>query len=157
MLLNGKLYVLVQHPKMVKEPEQVTVEWLYRQMDLMDDGKWLIEGLGGLQPITKIKKKNIHRTKLVSVLTKHSELIDFHPESQFVCYKTEEPINLKEAIQNKSLIIRRRCSEDVSVNVELWEIDQVLGSESEFYENHLFYKIGGPEYIFVNSCLMVNK
>ena len=157
MLLNGKSWILVQHPKLVKGPEQVTVEWLYRQIEMLNDGKWLIEGLGGLQPITKIKQRNIHRTGLVSIMTKHSELINLHPTSQFVSFKTEGPVSLEEAVNNKSLIIRRRCSEDVSLNVDLWEIDQVIGSVTEFYENHLFYRITGPEYIFVNSCLMENK
>ena len=89
MLFNGKSFVLVQHPKLVREPEQVTIAWLYRQMDMLNDGKWLIEGVGGLQPVNTVSKHNVSKTKLISVITKHSQLINTHPDNQFVAWVTE--------------------------------------------------------------------
>jgi len=157
MRFNGNSFVLVQHPKLVREPEQVTIAWLYRQMDMLNDGKWLIEGLGGLQPVNAVSKHNVSKTKLISVITKHSQLINTHPDNQFVGWVTETPINVVDAAEQYSLIIRRRCSEDYSVHGDLWARDQAVRMSEEFFENHLLYSIDGPGHVFVDSCLMVNK
>ena len=157
MLLNGKSWILVQHPKLVKEPEQVTVEWLYRQIEKMNDGKWLVEGFGGLQPLIEMTQTNVYGIELVSILTKHSQLIHTHPDNKIMCFKTESAISLDDAVSNNAVIIRRRCTEGISLYVDLWEIDQVIDSTREFFTNHLFYQITGPDMLFVDSCLMENK
>lgn len=158
MWLNENSWVLVYHPKLVKEAEQVRVGWLFNQLEHHNDGKWLVEGLGGLQPLVSMDIKNISRKKIVSIGVKHCDhLIDLHQDSKFMSFETESPISLAEAVKNHAYIIRRKCAEDVTLHTELWELDQVVGSVSKFFENRIYYRIKGPAHLFVNTYLMDNK
>lgn len=155
LLLNGSYNVLVQHPKKMRIPQQVTISWLYSQLKY-NDGKWLIEGLGGLQPLADVSKITKHNVNTVSLQLKHSELLHSFPYNKIVGYETESGIDIIQAAKNKSLIVRRKCSEDITLYVDLWEMDKIVQWERAFFKTHVFYRITGAEYIFVNSCLMEN-
>ena len=157
MLLNGNSYILVQHPRYMKEPTQVKVEWFFREYDKYPDGKWLVESLGGLVRFDGVREVVEHKLDLISIQTCHAELVDWHPDSRIVSYMKEAALPVSVIAETKGLVVRRRCVDDYALHAEMWESNRVIGSSKRHAGTQKFYKIDGPDCLFVDSHLVANQ
>ena len=157
MLLNGNSYILVQHPRYMKEATQVKVKWFFQQYDKYPDDKWLIESLGGLVRFNGIHEVVDGKLDVFSIQTCHAELVDWHPYTRIVSYMKEAPLPISKIAETKGLVVRRRCVEDYALHAEMWESNRVIGASKRYVDTQKFYKIDGPDYLFVDSHLVANR